>query len=320
MTKTDYLLTVIIPVYNTEQYLERCLDSILNQSFKQIKLLIINDNSSDHCSNIIQHYVNKYGQIETHSNSQNMGPGYSRNIGLESVNTKYVSFLDSDDWLDSNAYLNAVSFLEKTSQVDIAMFGIKTEFDDISLSQTRYNYPATNIINNAFALSLLCNIRNQDCSISALLGNKVFRTEYLQTFNIRFENIYFEDVSFTFKAILHARNIALLSEYNLHYYQREQSIMHDFSSKYIDNLFETFTSLKSYLNRQNLFYLYKKDFDAYFRKCYKSVLNTIFNNVNDIALQKKYILYFFETLFKTTEPEKLMDYLDIQQLRQILLL
>ena len=114
MKKADALLTVIIPVYNTQQYLNRCLNSVLNQSLKEIKILIINDNSTDNCPDIIQRYSSQYKQIKVFNNSQNSGPGYARNVGLDTVNTKYVSFLDSDDWIDSNAYLNAVSLLEKS--------------------------------------------------------------------------------------------------------------------------------------------------------------------------------------------------------------
>lgn len=95
MMNNKYLLTVIIPVYNTEKYIKRCIDSILNQSFKYIKIIIINDNSTDRSSSII-HKFSSYEQVKIIENSYNIGQGESRNIGLNLVDTDYFCFLDSD--------------------------------------------------------------------------------------------------------------------------------------------------------------------------------------------------------------------------------
>ena len=86
-----YILTVIIPSYNNDQYIERCLKSIINQSIKNIKIIIVDDGSTDTSLDIIQRYTKKYNNIEYYT-SKRQGPGMARNIGITNCNTKYVTF------------------------------------------------------------------------------------------------------------------------------------------------------------------------------------------------------------------------------------
>lgn len=198
MMNNKYLLTVIIPVYNTEKYIKRCIDSILNQSFKYIKIIIINDNSTDRSSSII-HKFSSYEQVKIIENSYNIGQGESRNVGLNLVDTDYFCFLDSDDWVDTQAYETAVKALEENPICDIAIFGIKTEYENSSCSTLRYDYN-NNIIDGDFAINLLSRETSQDTPISALIGNKVFRNSSFDK-TIKFSNLTYEDTIFSYKAL-----------------------------------------------------------------------------------------------------------------------
>jgi len=169
----ENLLTIIVPVYNTEKYVERCINSILNQSLKEIQVIMIDDASSDSSYEIICRFK-RFSNVKIIHNSENIGQGATRNLGLKHVNTKYFCFLDSDDWVDTNTYEYAVSSLEKKNDCTIAIFGIKTEYDNACQSKIRYAYH-NNTISNDFAISLLTREYAQDAPISALLGNKVFK-------------------------------------------------------------------------------------------------------------------------------------------------
>ena len=94
-----YILTVIIPVYNNDKYIKRCLNSVINQSIKNIKIIIVDDGSTDTSYNIIKSYAEEYDNIE-YFTTKRQGPGVARNIGITNCVTEYVTFLDSDDWID----------------------------------------------------------------------------------------------------------------------------------------------------------------------------------------------------------------------------
>lgn len=313
-------LTIIIPVFNTGELLKRCLDSLLNQTLKEIEIIIVDDNSMDNSAQIAKEYTSNFTNIRYYHNDFNLGPGGARNIGLEFVNTEYVCFLDSDDWVDTCAYKTAVNALEEKKECDIAIYGIKTEFDTPYSVKMRYQYRDFNVINRDFALALLCKTSNQDISISALLGNKVFRTRLLRDSNITFKSLYFEDELFSFLAILNAQKIAIIPDIYLHYYQRPYSIMHSFSNKYIDDTLEIFHLLKNYLDEKELFGTYKLYYYAFFLRCYTSLMHTLFSNEQNVNLQKEYILYFADSFTKNFSLNEVIEYLDINIIKKIFLI
>lgn len=96
-------VSVIIPVYNSEKYLKQCLDSVVNQTLKDIEIIVVNDGSTDNSLKIIQEYSNKYKNIKV-INKQNEGCYKARNVGLENAKGEYVAFCDSDDYIKHNMY------------------------------------------------------------------------------------------------------------------------------------------------------------------------------------------------------------------------
>ena len=92
-------VSVILPIYNVEKYLRKCLDSVVNQTLKDIEIICINDCSADNCENIILEYAKKDGRIKLINHLENQGLGYARNTGLINSNCDYISFIDSDDFI-----------------------------------------------------------------------------------------------------------------------------------------------------------------------------------------------------------------------------
>lgn len=313
------ILTVIVPAHNTNRYILRCLQSITNETEKNIQIIIIDDHSTDNTLDLIKEYAALHTNIEYVVNCETMGPGYSRNIGLSKATGKYICFLDSDDWVDTSAYHMAIDCLEKNEDCDMAIFGIITEYDSSSLSKTRYKYNHYNIIDSNFALDILCQRYNQDISLSALLGCKIFRKNLLLDNHIRFENLYFEDNIFSFQVLLYAKKIAIIPDIYLHYYQRTNSIMHSFSKKHIDDFIDGFFILREYLIKNNFFKKNEKNFYCFFERCYNSLIRTLFTTEQEDLIQKKYLIYFFQKFNMKFKIEEYICNLDINKVKDIFL-
>ena len=106
-------VSVVVPVYNTSKYLRRCLDSLVNQTLKDIEIIIINDKSTDNSKDIIKEYESKYNNIKVIHNKTNKGIGYNRNLGIEIASGKYIAFVDSDDYIDLNLYKKMHEYSEE---------------------------------------------------------------------------------------------------------------------------------------------------------------------------------------------------------------
>ncbi|EOT28750.1 hypothetical protein C805_00271 [Eubacterium sp. 14-2] len=312
----EYIITVIIPTYNNAEYLERCLLSVINQSVKNIKIIIVDNGSTDNTSGIIQYYIKNYDNIECHI-TLGGGPGAARNIGIARCKTKYITFIDSDDWIDLNAYQNCINLLENNPQCDAAIMGILTEYDSYFLSQKRYSYEKENVIESKLALALLTNTYNYSEHISPLLGNKVYRSNVILDNKILFPETYFEDNVFMFQFFYFSKHIILVSRNYLHYYQRSNSIMHSFSSKHISDFFETFKILKSFLKNENRFSEYQKYYYAFFQRGCAMLLNTLFSVEQNIQVQKKYLIEFMKYIELNFDVDDLINNIDINLLKRI---
>ena len=114
-------LSVIIAVYNTEKYVEKCLDSLLSQTYSNIELVVVNDCSTDGSLKILKKYAKKYDNIILIDNKQNKGLSYSRNVGLENASGEYTGYIDSDDYIDPNYYEKLMkAIVKEKSDVAIA--------------------------------------------------------------------------------------------------------------------------------------------------------------------------------------------------------
>ena len=108
------MISVIVPVYNAEKYLKKCLDSLVNQSYKDLEIILVNDGSQDGSEKICKDYEEKDSRIIL-INKNNGGPSSARNSGIEKANGEYLSFIDSDDYL-------ALDFYEKLEDIEIDVF------------------------------------------------------------------------------------------------------------------------------------------------------------------------------------------------------
>lgn len=146
-------VTVLVAVYNTEQYLPRCLDSLLSQTLHDIQVVCIDDASTDGSLSILRHYSDSDPRIEVIVLSENHGQAYARNQGLKQARGEYVCFLDSDDWLSADALERAVEVFEKHKETDAVLF----QLDIVEPDKTeRYPLPTFDVLTGkeAFRLSI----------------------------------------------------------------------------------------------------------------------------------------------------------------------
>ncbi len=185
-------VSVIIPVYNVEKYLQQCLDSIINQTLADIEIICINDGSTDSSLAILEEYAKKDARIKV-INSENKGSSAARNIGMEAAKGDYIGFIDSDDWIDSNFYETLYN-AAISKNADIA----RTFYDYNYLDRVEEEKYFNDIVRAAVE-------KNRDLKINehnVVIWNAIYKSELLKLNNIRFpEDLScVVDVSFTAKA------------------------------------------------------------------------------------------------------------------------
>lgn len=215
-------ISVIIPVHNGEIHLRECLESITNQSLKNIQIICINDHSTDRTSDIINEMIAKDSRITIISNPQNIGAGASRNIGIKHACGEYISFVDSDDFISCN-------FLENM------YFGAKREDADVCATPNLIFYPSnakkrTGIKSNK---SITTPLEKREIILSSGVAcNKIYKKSFLLKNHIEyFENSYGEDNTIANLAVILANKIAVSN--NSIYYHRinENSTIHNIDKR-----------------------------------------------------------------------------------------
>ena len=121
-------VSIIVPIYNVEEYLAKCLDSLVEQTYKNVELILINDGSTDHSLKIAEEYEEKYRQIKLVS-QRNGGLSKARNTGMDLATGEYLCFVDSDDWLELDTIQEIVSLMDK-DDLDLCLFGANTFLTD----------------------------------------------------------------------------------------------------------------------------------------------------------------------------------------------
>lgn len=207
-------ISVIIPVYNAGKYLEKCLNSLLEQSLPDFEVICVNDGSKDNSWNVLNKFASKDARIKVFS-QENSGPARARNLGLENASGDYVWFIDADDWCSSEAC--RIIKEKSTDKPDIILFGTNIWVDG---KLSREPYFDLQILKEADKISISSHPR-QISKIPATLWNKVYRREFLTGNNIRLDEELrlCDDNLMALEAYLKAKSICVVHE-NLYNYQR----------------------------------------------------------------------------------------------------
>lgn len=210
------IISIIVPVYKVEAYLEKCINSILNQTFSEFELILVDDGSPDKCPQICEEYAKKDFRIKV-IHKENGGLSDARNAGIEIAKGKYMGFVDSDDYIAPDMYDSLYRLITENG-CDIAVCGAVNvgENDEAVYEDSDEAY----VLNKADALyEMICNRL-----FTVNTWNKLYRSELFQ--NIRFpKGMLYEDLATTYKLISESDKVVYSPMKKYAYLQRQGSIM-----------------------------------------------------------------------------------------------
>ena len=224
-------VSVVVPVYNVEKYLEHCVESIINQTYVNLEIILVNDGSPDNCGKIIDEYaVGDERIVALHK--ENGGLSDARNFGVQEITGEYTLFVDSDDWLDKTMVEKMVKY-SMENKADIVQTAFYYAYDSYLLfDKSRFHsVGTTNVLENFSLMNEL--IKNE--IVKNFAWGKLYRTAIIK--DIPFEKgVLFEDV-FWAHQVMHRVNTYVINHEPLYYYrQREDSIVSTYTLKNLDIL------------------------------------------------------------------------------------
>lgn len=238
------MVSVIVPVYNVEKYLPDCIESILKQTYRDFELILVNDGSCDKSFIICEMYLRKDSRVLL-INQENQGVSTARNVGLKMAAGRYVIFVDSDDFWDSNQFLEQLVEIAEEKQSDQVMFSMKRCLEDGTLKRqsrrTRCSYDFDLEKDNLSDL-----IKLGKFNVSA--WGSLYRAALLKENNLQFEkDLWSEDIDWTFKVINKVRFISYFDMDAYVYRSRKNSICHKKEQKRCDSLLYIIQKWSKYL-------------------------------------------------------------------------
>lgn len=257
-------LSVIIPVYNVEKYLEKCLSSVEHQSFANFEAIIVNDGSSDSSSKIAQTFVDRDGRFRL-INQPNGGLGCARNTGIRSAKGKYLFLLDSDDYIKADAFLHLINQCE-SSGLDILVFNYERVDEEGGLiSSTSFG---DGLVSKDEAFRRVLSL-----TISPVAWNKLYKTELFRNADIEYpENALHEDIPVTYRLFWAADKIGYVADSYYCYLVRPGSITQNFSYKHINDVTSALLSIKHFLLENSIFSAYQIEYTECCVKMYSLLL------------------------------------------------
>ena len=299
------LVSIIIPIYNLNNNLNKCLDSLIHQTEKHIEIIIIDDCSQDDVRLWISKNY-KDNRIIYHRLNKNTGPGGARNAGVSLAKGKYIGFCDSDDWVDKDYFEKACNAMEK-DHTQIAVCGRIREEGVINSTKPKYYYGSENKISGTTAFQVLSMNYKMGFEISPMCTDKVFLSNFIKKNKLRFqENVYFQDVLFLVTALLEDCLVVTVPNSFYHYFKREDSIIQSFSQKHISDYINLCSSLKTLLQKSHLLEKYKINYCniiiAYFSVLLKGLDSFVISEIQ----QKDYLKDMVSSLFTVISIEDLV--------------
>lgn len=310
-------ISVIIASHNTENYIRKCLDSVLNQTLKEIEIIIVDDASTDSTSNIILEYQNLYSNIIYKHLETSCGPGTARNIALSIATGKYISFIDSDDWIDLN-YLQNMYEGAENSNADIVASGQIREFDyDKKCPVYKCFYDQEYILSGEIAFRIMTNEYQYGIKFIPSALNKIYNRKFLIENNLFFaENIYFEDQPFSYACTLAAKRILCIPNVLYHHYKRLGSIVQSFTTKNIDDMTSAYEIMRDYLNNKGIYEKYRYNYYSSLQHFYNLIIRQIFEFVLEENERKYYLKYSLKKIKEVVDVDEYIDFLSAEDLRK----
>ena len=250
-------ISVIVPVYNVEDYVERCLTTLKNQTMKDLEFIIVDDGSTDGSAKIIKKFVKEDERFSYHK-KKNGGLSDARNYGMKYAKGEYLAFLDSDDYVDLDLY---EKMYEKTHD-DIGAFQA-----DIVETDFIWEYPDKQVVD----ISKVDDMTRVIVDIRVVAWNKLYRREWIEKLGIQFsKGLRYEDVDWCYKLIPHMEHFESVHGTYVHYVQRSNSIANTQNEK-VRDIYQILKNAITYYEQNKLMFRYKNQLEY-------SVLRIVFGS------------------------------------------
>lgn len=244
-------ISVIVPVYNVENYLRECLESIINQTLKEIEILCIDDCSTDNSYSILEEYAKKDNRIILIKNLENKGGGYNRNIGIKEARGEYISFIDSDDYILKDYLENLYNTAKKYNSDIVNTLNIKTYIEE---TKKTYKFDF-NFKNEEFESEWnLRDIENLSSynSVAPYVWNKLYKKSFLlnnKIYFLEYKVSTAEDADFTIRLMAHKPRISFNNK-SIYFYRKHQTSL----TSTVDKGVESATNAINHLSNALLYY------------------------------------------------------------------
>lgn len=323
-----YKVSIIVPVYNVENYIERCLNSIINQTLDEIEIIIINDCSTDNSINIIQQYLNSIEhnkEIILINKKYNEGVSKARNDAINISRGEYILFVDSDDWIEFNM-VEKMYNLAKYKNSDLVICNAYIDYENGKTKPLELNFENNKKYENN---TLIGDLLSQNKNLQGHPWNKLYKTDIIKCCNLKYNEkmSLYEDFVFNIDFLLSSNTALFLEDKLYHYIQRNNSLARTVSERNILDTNRMIIEIKNKLDKINIKNKYKYEFISF---AYRSIINNILLIINsnksfnekkdflDILLLDNEIIKFIEIALKLNEVNIIKYHYIIGKLLKIL--
>ena len=257
-------VSIIIPIYNVEEYLANCLNSVINQTLQNIEIICINDGSTDKSFEILENFAKCDSRIKI-INQSNVGQGIARNIAIQSAQGEYIGFVDPDDWINKNMFETLYNTAKKYN---------------CDMQKNKLNLPEKKNFNSQ-------SIENYIFSAKLAVWNKLYKTEFIKQNNIKFMHCSRgEDIIFTVLSRALANNIIYINNADYHYRIKDKYAISPNDRLVPQNYTEFYEIFKDILIQHNIFEQIKSDFYSWVINCYYDTFRELDRNAKKIFLKE----------------------------------
>lgn len=263
-------ISIIIPVYNVEKYLVKCLDSIINQTHKNLEIILINDGSKDKSLNICKWYEKRDSRIIV-IDKINEGVSIARNAGIEAATGNYIGFVDPDDWIEPNMYENMLRTIEKY-ECNIAFCNYSKDRGNIrTYKRIKIN---KNVLSKLDIIKdVIANMIGWDAWEDIITNNKyimgciwrcLYKKDFIDSYNLRFAPgiSIMEDLVFNVQALIYCDKACIDHGFYYHYMQHKASSLHRYNEKMWKDQVEVHNLLEKILKEADLYEFLKNRMDS----------------------------------------------------------
>lgn len=271
-------VSIIVPIYNVEKYLKRCLDSLVNQTLKDIEFICVNDGSTDDSLDILNEYAKRDERIVV-INQENFGQSVARNRGIDVAKGEYIGFVDSDDWV-SEDYFEKLHNSAIQNNAEIAVGGI--------IRLHRFNRRKFLTFDKEIVTSDI-NLKFELCDMpeKSYVWNKIYKSSKLKEIGLKFEEgIVFEDCIFTPQALFYFDKMVTVPDTYYFYWRRSDSTVKQKDEKTLANMAYAHKKAQEFIEEHNI------DISSHKPDCYRlKIFGLTVFKIRKKGPRKQYILF-----------------------------